>query len=232
MKISDLAISSYGYINFTDYSASYQRFRDNVGYRCDLTNAEHRKALLAWLNNWGCRQFSKDYRRVSSKQILLWYEEYADMLFPSGKGLLVLNGHELEKAYEAFESLAGKVASIREKNEKKHRVTVGLTGASKILFAIRPEALVAWDKAIREGLKADGIGTTYIDFLSLVRSDMLSIKEECIRRNLSLQSLPKKLNRSKDTIPQLIGEYYWAKYTRGCTIPDWTYLKRLADWAR
>jgi len=232
MKLSDLAISSYGYVHFTDYEKSYLRFLKRTNNSCDLTNAEHRKALLDWLNDWGCRQFSKAYRRVSAKQILLWYREYRDVLFSSDKSILELQERELGDAYEAFEALSVRVASIRMRNGKKHQVTVGPTGASKILFAVRREALVAWDEAVRKGLKADGTAMDYLGFLQVMKTDMQSIEKQCRNHSISLGRLPAILERQHATVPQLISEYYWAKYTRNCAMPEWQDLKRLTTWAR
>lgn len=232
MKISDLAITSYGYINFTEYADSYKDFQNNMGGSCDLTIAEHRRFLLDWLNQWGCRQFSRDYRRVASKQILLWHTDWGERLPPARKSLLDLSDVELRTANEAFESLSSKTASIRNARGKKHAVRVGPTGASKILFAIRPRAFVAWDDAMRKGLKADGLAVDYYRFLMLVQADIRAIKKECKRHDLEISELPNELCRPEATLPQLISEYYWAKYARKVIMPDSDTIRQISDWAR
>jgi hypothetical protein len=232
MKISDIAVTSYGYVNFTEYADSYNSFQDKVGGSCDLTRADHRKALLDWLNQWGCRQFSRDYRRVASKQILLWYADWGERLPPARKSLLSLSEVELGTANEAFEALSSKTASIRKAVGKKHAVRVGSTGASKILFAIRPKALAAWDDAMRKGLKKEGLAADYLGFLMLVQADMNSLKKECKHNGIRLSKLPDRICRPEATLPQLISEYYWAKYARRVRIPDRDTIKLISDWAR
>ncbi len=70
MKLAELAFACYVYASMTDYDSSYIDFLGKVGKDLDLTDADHRQALITWLNQWGCRQFSKECHELASNEIL------------------------------------------------------------------------------------------------------------------------------------------------------------------
>ncbi|MCJ7631646.1 hypothetical protein MUP77_04495, partial [Candidatus Bathyarchaeota archaeon] len=72
MRLFDIAISALIYDQFTDFNNSYISFMDKTGGRPDLLDPAHRRALLKWLNQWQCRQFSKAHHSLASRQILAW----------------------------------------------------------------------------------------------------------------------------------------------------------------
>ena len=55
--------------NFTGFNISYNNFVGLTKNSPDLTKPDHRKALLKWLNQWGCRQSSLDYHARVSESI-------------------------------------------------------------------------------------------------------------------------------------------------------------------
>jgi len=70
MKLHELAYACPLYAAFTDFDKSIIEFRRVASPALDLGNAAHRKALLKWLNSWGCRQFAKDYHPMASRALM------------------------------------------------------------------------------------------------------------------------------------------------------------------
>ena len=157
MKLSELAFACYIYTRMSDYDSSYQDFLKATNHAPDLNIAKHRKALLQWLNKWGCRQFAKDYHKLASEEIKIWYQEFSALPFHVDATLLELSDNDIAVAKVAYEKLAKRTASWRKtRSGSKSVIMVGPTGAAKILFAIRPNALIPWDDPIRKALKLDG----------------------------------------------------------------------------
>jgi len=110
-------------------------------------------------------------------------------------------------------------------------VSVGPTGAAKILFAIRPNALVAWDDSIREHYGYDGSGASYLAYLHRVRSILEELKDACNRNGFTLPQLPKQLGRNNSTVPKLIDEYYWVTIAKGCSLPAQDTFQEWTQWS-
>jgi len=70
MRLSELAFACFVYAQFTNYDDSYLSFLQAIGHRLDPANSKHRRALLAWLNLWGCRQFAIEYHGLASSEVL------------------------------------------------------------------------------------------------------------------------------------------------------------------
>jgi hypothetical protein len=99
-------------------------------------------------------------------------------------------------------------------------VTVGPTGAAKILWALRPEALPPWDEPIRAQLGFDGSGESYAAFLTLAQQTIRAVIEDAARLGVSEAEIPAQIGRPHATLPKLVDEYFWATITEGVTIPS------------
>ena len=143
-------------ILFTTFNKTYKYFLKAVENKIDLLNQEHRKELILWLNKWGCRQFSIEFHKVASHELLGWYNKGYTDLIPQDKKLWELTESEFEGVSRAYDELTKRKASYKYRKGKELTITVGATGASKILFALRPDVAVPWDEAIRKGLEAFG----------------------------------------------------------------------------
>ena len=73
VTLSKLALASYMFDALMPYNKSYQRFNKRVSTHPDLLNESHRKALIEWLNDWGCRHLSKNQHETTSTHILTWF---------------------------------------------------------------------------------------------------------------------------------------------------------------
>lgn len=231
MRLFDIAVTSFLYWNFTDYGRTYIDFRKSIGDKLDLSDRDHRAFLLNWLNKWGCR-FDKGQFDVASRQIAAWNRRYERELPARGKGLWNYTQAEKDGIGEAYEDLRRRRASIRERNETLYDRLIGPTAASKVLFVLRPNAAVAWDEGIRKGLKDDYDPLTYREFLEKVSDDLKTLAAECADKGFTLTSLPDKLKRDRTTPAQLVGEYYWAIFTRKFSLPDTSDFKLWVTWSQ
>jgi hypothetical protein len=187
--------------------------------------------LIIWLNSWGCRQFAIDHHKMAAGEIKNWYKDYADLLFPEDKNMISLSESDFKVITKAYSTLCSKIASIRTlRNGNATNVVVGPTGAAKILFAIRPNALIPWDDPIRNEFGLDGDGCSYVEYLHKAKTHLEELSEECKKNNFELADLPRKLNRRESSVSKLIDEYYWVTVSRGCPAPSGSELKRWISW--
>jgi len=230
IRLSQLAFGCFVYGGLSNYDESYLRFLKITGGAPDLGNPSHRKALLEWLNKWGCRQFAVKYHDHSSREILSWHNAHASTLFPRDRELPELGEPELAAAGAAYESLSARIASYKKRKGRTYAVSFGPTGAAKILFAIRPHALPPWDDAIRRKLGHDESEASYVSFLKSVKSLLGELARSCERHGLRLQDLPQALGRPDSTVPKLIDEHYWVTKTKNCSPPHPPTLRQWARW--
>jgi len=232
LKLSQLAFACYLYAASSGFDKSYIDFLKATDYQPDLKIYEHRNALLIWLNSWGCRQFAIEYHEKASQEILSWYTKHrADLPGPS-RNLWELTESEFASVGLAYESLSKRTASIRTKKNSTYSISIGPTGASKILFAIRPKALVPWDASIRQHHNHGNDLKSYIAYLQLVKRMLEILKTQCQKHGLQLVDLPKIFDRPFSSIPKLIDEYYWVTITNNWTAPSSETLLLWAKWDR
>jgi len=228
VTLSKLAVAGLMFNSLTPYNKSLALFRKATGGSIDLANSEHRNALLKWLNDWGCRHLKKDQHQVASQSIFNWYQEVGASLFTNSKPLWELGKHELEVAAHAYGSLKDKTGARRVRGGKKLEVHIGETAASKILFAIRPKAMMPWDEEMRKNSGCDGSPLSYAGYLSMIRDLTFHIDTLCRRGGFQIKDLPEKIGRPNLTVVALINEYAWVTKTRKVTLPS---SETLAQWA-
>jgi hypothetical protein len=234
MNLGDLALTCFAY-GAMAYDDSLGQFERRVGGETDLSNHEHRLALLHWLNQWQCRQFSLAYHDLAAHGLLEWHEAFGRELPPKRDHLWEVPEATLEEYAGVFDALAKKVACYRDPGRgalagRKSAVTFGPTAAAKILFVLRPKVFVAWDEPIRAGLRYDGSGRSYVDFLILLREELLDLQEQCRAFDVELTDIPEAVGRPLSTPAQLMDEFYWATVTRGVVTPSRQQLARWLDW--
>lgn len=82
VDLGDLAFSSYVYCQSTGYDRTYGNLLRQIGGDISLSDPSHCAAVLNWLNDWGCRQFSVDQHPCAVKRLQKWDTEYGDYLPP------------------------------------------------------------------------------------------------------------------------------------------------------
>ena len=214
VTLSKLAVSSLLFNSLTSYNSSLGRLNKSTRGSIDITNPEHRIYLLKWLNDWGCRNLSKDQHDVASKSILEWYQGAGASLFTDEEPLWDLVDNELEVATDAYGSLKDKTGAWRTRGGSKQEVHIGPTAASKILFAIRPKVLMPWDEAMRISFECDGSPESYFKYLITIRNLTLHIGDLCRNKGFQIDDLPQKLERPNSTVLALINEYIWVTVPR------------------
>jgi len=228
VTLSKLAVAGLMFNSLTPYNKSLALFRTATGDSINLANSEHRDALLKWLNDWGCRHLSKDQHPVASQSILNWYQVDGASLFTNEKPLWDLNDGELKVAANAYGSLKDKTGARPVRGGKKLEVHIGETAASKILFAIRPKALMPWDEAMRISFECDGSSESYSRYLRIIRNFTSHIGALCRNKGFQIDELPQKLTRPNSTVLALVNEYIWVTETRKVELPS---SETLMQWA-
>ncbi len=229
VTLCKLALASTMYDSLTPFNYSLGRLNEATGSNIDLANRAHRLSLMEWLNDWGCRHLSKDQHDVASNSILKWYQVDGASLFTNEKPLWALGDGELEIAARAYGSLKDKTGARRVRGGSKKEVHIGPTAASKILFAIRPKALMPWDEAMRISFECDGSPESYFKYLITIRNLTLHIRDLCRNKDFQIDDLPQKLGRPNSTVLALVNEYIWVTETRKCKLPS---SHTLARWAK
>jgi hypothetical protein len=228
VTLCKLALASTMYDSLTPFNYSLALLNSTTAGSMDLTNPEHRIALMKWLNDWGCRHLSEEQHEVASHSILNWYQVDGASLFTNEKPLWDLGGHELEVASNAYGSLKDGTGAWRVRGGRKLEVHIGATAASKILFAIRPKALMPWDEAMRISFECDGSPESYFKYLITIRNLTLHIGDLCRNKGFQIDDLPQKLGRPNSTVLALVNEYIWVTETRKVELPS---SETLTQWA-
>lgn len=207
ITLGKIAVSSLLFRSLTSYNDSLERLNESTQGSIEITNPEHRLFFLEWLNDWGCRSLSKDHHKVASASILEWYLQVGTRLFSSEKPLWNLDDNDLEIATEAYDCLKNKTGAWRIQNQSEQEVHIGATAASKVLFAIRPQALAPWDKDIRFSFKCDGSAKSYLKYLKAIRDITYHIRDMCRQKGFKIEEFLLKTGRPNSTPITLINEY-------------------------
>jgi len=230
-RLCDVAIACSMYNVLTPFNTSLRALKQSTPGGVDLANLDHRTSLLNWLNDWGCRHLSKESHPIASSAILDWHNQFGIKLFPTGKALWELDNLEMAAVVEAYGSLKDRTGARPTRGGKQLQVDIGPTATSKILFAIRPEALMPWDEAMRNEFGCDGSKESYFKFLTEIRELTFRIEELCQENGFSISELPDKIDRKGSTVLEIINEYIWVTVTRDCKLPSAKNLTVWANWS-
>jgi hypothetical protein len=228
ITLCKLAVAGMLFNSLTPYNSSLALFRSVTGDSIDLANSEHRNALMKWLNDWGCRHLSEDQHQVASQNILDWYQMNCGTLFSDRKHLWELGDHEIDTVTHAYGSLKDRIGARRFRHGYDLDIHIGATAASKILFAVRPRAIMPWDDAMRKSFNCDGSLISYGKYLNMIRDITFRIDTLCRNKGFQIDDLPEKIGRSSSTVLELINEYIWVTETRKVRLPS---SETLMKWA-
>ena len=229
MKLYELAFTRHIYDAMTNYHVDYLKFLERTKPGFEMGKLEHRQELINWLNQWGCRQFALAYHDHACEELLDWYKGNCARLVPGDKPLWELTVEDIEVIPEVYDSLAERIAS----KKKDGRIArFGPTGASKILFALRPLAMIPWDIPIRTKLNSCGDGYSYVEYLVKALRKIESLMTSCQSHNIEVEDVPKVLGRNGATVAQMVGEYFWVTLTRECIPPPVEVAERWLKWSK
>lgn len=171
------------------------------------------------------------YYGLAKSSMAAWHGEFGRTLLTANRDLLSLTEADLKTIESAYDGLASKIACKRKHKEDLIDVTFGPTGAAKILFALRPQALVPWDDPVRKHFGCDGSGSSYCRFLRMAQAWMSELSTDCQKHEIELSQLPEKLNQSHASPVKLADEYLWVTITQKCPAPDKPLLERWVEWS-
>jgi|SRR5579862_4258033 len=204
MTLAELSVGCYLYATMTSFDGGYLEFLAETAPALDLTQQSHRESLLKFLNSWGCRIEKADFDDAAT-QIKEWYESVSSELFPTTTGLLSLIDSDFDTIEKVFKGLADRPACKRK--------TFAAVPTAKVLFALRPNALIPWDKDILNHFHLNRSPASYRQHLVWARERLQDLSVECTQRGFALADLPTKMERPMSTLPKLIDEYLWVTVT-------------------
>jgi hypothetical protein len=108
---------------------------------------------------------------------------------------------------------------------------LGPTGASKLLFAVRPTTAMAWDAAIQTKFDLRGDREGYRAMLARSKREAKILVADATRCGITdRRSIPETVGRSGHTLPKLLDEYHWVTITRRHQIPVFEELRQWMQW--
>ncbi|HXP39771.1 MAG TPA: hypothetical protein VN833_05845, partial [Candidatus Acidoferrales bacterium] len=152
MTLAELSLGCYLYRTMTSFDSGYLDFLNETLPALDLMQQSHRKSLLKFLNSWGCRIEKADFDEAAT-QIKEWYESVSSELFSTATGLLSLTDSDFDTIEKAFKGLADRPACKRK--------TFAVVPTAKVLFALRPNALIPWDNDMLGHFHLNGSAASY-----------------------------------------------------------------------
>jgi len=230
ISLGSLAYACNVYDAMTDFGSSFREFQRRVHGKPDLDDPDHRRALLKWLNAWGCRHLALACHQDVSEELDAWYTSSWGRLPATTDHLVDMDDGVLDPFTELFDSLSGLPTREAVRNGRRFLISFGPTAASKTLFALRPHVFAPWDEAIRQQVAADESGASYVRFLQMIRNDLGQVAQQCLRQGIQPDDLPRRLGRPESTAPQLIGEYYWITVTKRVKPPDPETVREWLTW--
>jgi hypothetical protein len=214
MKLYQLAYVGPLYAAFGGFDRALKEFLAETHGALDPRTDGHQEALFRWLREWGCRQFDKKHERMAAQSLREWTDEHPDMLLPLDSPLLKLETRDLDRVAEAYEALEPRRAGQRERRGRVQDVTFGPTGASKVLFALRPDAFPPWDDAIRRR-----IGSSYREFLDRTRGQLQELVDDAKCLGIDASEIPRQVGRPDSSLAKLADEYNWVTITKKVELP-------------
>jgi hypothetical protein len=187
---------------------SWLAFTTATAPAADFTDAAHRRAAHTWLNAWTCRI---RYPRPGEPDVFgtglaAWWQDWREALPPGDVAMSELTDEQLTAAGEGYAALmatpAAQTRSVR---------SFGPTAAAKLLFALRPKALMPWDEMIATTLHGARHGAAYTAHQRLGRTWARALLTES---GLDEDALCERLGRPGRTLAKLLDEYCYIVYTR------------------
>ncbi|MGA9821381.1 MAG: hypothetical protein WBQ36_07285 [Desulfobaccales bacterium] len=159
-----------------------------------------------------------------------WYYNYKAVLPGLGRNLWELTKDDFASLGPAYESLLKCTASLKKLKGGTSHISIGPTGASKILFAVRPKALIPWDESIRQHYGYENDKKSYLSYLLKVKQILEKLRKQCAKNGFQLEDLPRIFKRPHSSIPKLIDEYHWVTISNNCSTPNSETLLLWAKW--
>ena len=174
----------------------------------DPGRPEHRRALLVWLNSWGCRiRYPQDGEPDHfDAGVAVWWGEWQAALPAAGSSIADLDGATLATLGECYAALAAVPVS-----GPPRRRSLGATAATKLLHALRPQALMPWDAAIAERLHGRRDAAAYCAHQRLGSAWARQLLDEA---GIDEAALSHQLGRPGRPLAKMLDDYCYLVFTR------------------
>ncbi|MGC5010560.1 hypothetical protein ACLQ2R_07325 [Streptosporangium sp. DT93] len=195
---------------FARYGAadrSWERLLLATGTRVDPALPDHRRALLTWLNAWGCRlRYPREGEPdVFCAQVAAWWERWGEHLPGPDVTLAALDDAGIEVLGACYADLSAMPATPGARPR-----SLGPTAASKTLHALRPRTLMPWDAAIADALHGSRTAGAYRAHLRTGREWARRLLAEA---DLGEQALAAELGRPGRPLAKMLDDYCYLTFT-------------------
>lgn len=180
--------------------------------RVNPGRAAHRRALLVWLNAWGCRiRYPRDGEPdVFDTAIAAWWRRHGRRLPEAGASLTGLSEQTIATLGDSYAELAASRVAPTGR-------TLGPTAASKMLYALRPGALMPWDEGIALRLHGKRDGAAYADHLRTCRDWAQRLLAEA---GMDEDELSEAFGCPGRTLVKMLDDYCYIVFTRDARTQD------------
>jgi hypothetical protein len=189
---------------------SLRLLRREVGPVPDPTNGVHAEAIYLWLNKWGCR-LGLQRHEPFAVSLTAWWDEWHSRLPVAERQLFELSDPEVGDLAAAYGDLRRRPAFVNRAGRAR---SIGPTAAAKILYVLRPDAVVAWDARVSRTAGGKD-AKAYQRHLERARDWASALVEEGARRGFEWRDLPEALGRPGSTLAKIIDEYLYLTISRG-----------------
>lgn len=165
----------------------------------------HRRALLVWLNAWGCRiRYPRDGEPDPfDERVGGWWRRWSGALPARDTALADLSDDAIALVGESYADLTATVGG-------RAAGRLGPTAAAKMMHALRPRTLMPWDAAIARRLHGARDGAAYAAHQRTGREwarrllDTSGLNEERLATELGAPGRP---------LAKLLDEYCYVTFT-------------------
>jgi hypothetical protein len=191
---------------------SWQTLLGATAPAIDLSRPAHQQAALRWLNAWGCRiRYPRPGEPdVAGAGLGRWWAQWSAALPAAGVTLAELADPAIDALGPAYAALVATPVSAPPRARG-----LGPTAATKLLYALRPAALMPWDAAIADSLHRGRDAAAYVAHQRLGREWAVRVLAEA---GLDEPALAVSLGQPDRTLAKMLDDYCYLAYTRG-TVP-------------
>jgi hypothetical protein len=180
----------------------------------DPSLEDHRAALLAWLNAWGCRiRYPRPGEpNVFDAGLAAWWNESGTALPPAGISMAELDDDAVARIGEAYAGLCAMPAAALARGVRP----LGPTAAAKLLHALRPQSVMPWDEAIALGLHGSRDAAAFAAHQRLGRDWARALLAEAGlgATGLDESRLAEQLGRPGRPLAKMLDDYCYLVLTR------------------
>ncbi|MGW2633273.1 MmcQ/YjbR family DNA-binding protein [Streptomyces chattanoogensis] len=190
---------------FNNIDASWLRLLDTTQPALDLSEEDHRTALLRWLNSWGCRiRYPREGEPAPfNTGVEGWWHDCGAEL--PAASLAALSDRDISTLARAY----AKLAALPVASGPRAR-SLGPTAAAKALYALRPRGVMPWDSAIAGELHGARDAAAFGNHLRLGRSWAQSLLRVM---SVAEEGIPEAVGRPSVSLAKILDEYLYVKIT-------------------